>query len=160
MAGARFDLRTFILIFGAACIGAVWAGYQLGTTLPPYDEDQLPALIWTIFATPFALFWGWLLARRTERWWAAFVCFCIYFFSAFVAARYETCTIVNGSFSLVSCFTDTEQAQLLAGVAGHRIYFEAVIVIQVVAALATALQRSLKRRTIHAAPLQPTGEAA
>jgi len=158
MAGVHFDRRTFLLIVGAALIGAVWASYQRGTTSAPYDEGQLPALIWTVFATPFAMFWGWLFARRTERWWAAFVCFCIYFFSAFVAARYETCTVVNGSFNLVSCFTDTEQAQVLAGAVGHRIYFESVVVIQFIAALVTALQRSVKRRTMQPAPLHPAGE--
>jgi hypothetical protein len=46
------------LIFGAACVGAVWATYQRSTTAPPYGEAQIPALIWTVFATPFAMFWG------------------------------------------------------------------------------------------------------
>lgn len=156
---ARFDTRTFLLIFGAACIGAVWATYQRSTTAPPYGEAQIPALIWTVFATPFAMFWGWFVARREERWRAAFVCFCIYFLSIFAAARYETCVVVHGSFNLVSCFVDAEQAQALANASGHRVYFESIVAIHLIAALVTALQRSLKRRTMHDASLRPAGEA-
>jgi hypothetical protein len=156
---ARFDVRTFLLIFGAACVGAVWATYQRSTTAPPYGEAQIPALIWTVFATPFAMFWGWFVARRAERWWAAFVCFCIYFLSAFVAARYETCVVVHGSFDLISCFTDTAQALALADASGHRVYFESIVVLQLIAALVTALQRSVKRRTMSDASLRPAGEA-
>ncbi len=156
---ARFDVRTFLLIFGAACVGAVWATYQRSTTAPPYGEAQIPALIWTVFATPFAMFWGWFLARRAERWWAAFVCFCIYFLSPFVAARYETCVVVRGSFDLISCFTDTAQALALANASGHRIYFESIVVLQLIAALVTALQRSVKRRTMSDALLRQFGEA-
>ncbi|HWQ12183.1 MAG TPA: hypothetical protein VNL77_05250 [Roseiflexaceae bacterium] len=148
MALPRFDVRTFLLIFGAACAGAAWAVYNRGLTSPPYDESQIRPLIWIIFATPFAMFWGWFVARPAERWLAAFVCFCIYFFSAFVAARYETCTVVHGAFNLISCFADTERAQELAGQIGHRIYFESVTVIHLAAALATALHRALDRSTI------------
>jgi cation transport ATPase len=144
----QFDIRTFLLIFGAACVGAAWATYNRGTTSFPYDENQIRALIWVVFAAPFAMFWGWFFARPRERWLAAFVCFCIYFFAPFVAARYETCTVVYGSFNLVSCFADTEQAQQLAGAIGHRIYFESVVVIQLLAALGTALQRALSRSTM------------
>ncbi len=85
----RFDIRTFLLIFGAALVGAAWAYYNRIQVTPPYHEDEYRELVWIIFATPFALFWGWFFARRHERWWAAFVCFCIYFFSPFVAARYR-----------------------------------------------------------------------
>ena len=148
MASGRFDLRSFLLIIGAACAGAAWAIYNRSITSFPYDEAQLRALIWVVFASPFAMFWGWFFARPRERWIAAFVCFCIYFFSPFLAARYETCVVVNDAFNLVSCFADTEQAQQLAGAIGHRIYFESVVVIHVIAALCTALQRALSRSTI------------
>jgi hypothetical protein len=160
MTPARFDLRTFLLIFGAACIGAAWAVYSRSTTTFPYDESQIRALIWIVFAVPFAMFWGWFIARPRERWTAAFVCFCIYFFAPFVAARYETCTVVYGSFNLVSCFADTEQAQQLAGAIGHRIYFESVVVIHVIAALATALHRALSRSTIPDQAPHPEAEPA
>lgn len=160
MTSARFDLRTFLLIFGAACLGAAWAIYSRSTTAFPYDESQIRALIWIVFAAPFATFIGWFIARPRERWIAAFVCFCIYFFAPFVAARYETCTVVHGTFSLVSCFTDTEQAQQLAGQIGHRIYFESVVVIHLLAALATALHRALRRPTPVAPAAPPAPEPA
>ncbi|MGB9752960.1 MAG: hypothetical protein C0183_08400 [Roseiflexus castenholzii] len=155
----RFDFRTFLLIFGAACVGAVWATHQRSMTAPPYGEAQIPALIWTVFATPFAMFWGWFGARREERWLAAFVCFCIYFLSTFIAARYETCVVVHGSFNLVSCFVETEQAQALANAQGHRVYFESIVAVHLIAALVTALQRALKRRTMQDASLQTANEA-
>jgi hypothetical protein len=160
MSRARFDLRTFLLLIGAASIGAAWAIYNRSTTSFPYDEPQLRALIWTIFATPFALFWGWFVARPGERWLAAFTCFCVYFFTPFVAARYETCTVVYGSFNLVSCFVDTEQAQQQAGEIGHRIYFDSVVVIQFLAALGVALQRALARPAPANPPPQPEAEPA
>lgn len=155
MAPARFDFRTFLLIFGAACLGAAWAVYSRSTTSFPYDESQIRALIWIVFAAPFAMFLGWFVARPRERWSAAFVCFCIYFFAPFVAARFETCTVVYGSFNLVSCFADTEQAQQLAGAIGHRIYFESVVVIHLLAALVIAAHRAVRRSPAAAAAPQP-----
>ncbi len=139
----RFDMRTFGAMIAAATIGAAWASYCRSITPPPYDESELRNLIWVIFATPFALFLGWVAARRRELWLAAFVCFCIYFFAAFLAARYETCTVVHGGFSLTSCFTDTSAALDLAGASGHRIYFESAVVIHVIAAVIVAVQRAL-----------------
>jgi hypothetical protein len=144
----RFDFRTLLLIFGAALIGAAWAYYNRMQVTPPYHEDEYRELVWIIFATPFALFWGWFFARRHERWWAAFVCFCIYFFSPFVAARYESCVVVTGSFNLNSCFLATTEAQNLANTSGHVIYFNVIIVIHLIAALAVALHRAFNRSTI------------
>ncbi|HMO55764.1 MAG TPA: hypothetical protein PKA05_00350 [Roseiflexaceae bacterium] len=156
----RIDLRTFLIIFGIACAGAIWAVFQRGTTVPPYSAGQIPALVWVVFATPLALFIGWSLARPQERWLAAFVCFCIYFFSPFVAARYESCVVVNGTFNLVSCFTETQRAQELAGPMGHRIYFEAIVVIHLCAALVVALQRALTQHTIRTDEPHAVGEPA
>lgn len=146
-----FDLRTFILIFGAALLGAAWAYYNRTLTAPPYPDRQLRALIWVIFATPFATFWGWFLARRSERWWAAFVCFCVYFFSVFIAARYESCAVAQEGFSLGACFTATSQAQAAAQANGHQIYFASIIILHLLAALVIALQRALSRSTMPAA---------
>lgn len=145
MARIRIDLRTLLIMVAAIVVGAAWASYNRGLTTPPYDEAMLRPLVWVIFATPFALLLGWLIARRSEGWWAAFVCFCLYFFSPFVAQRYESCTIVSGSFNLGDCFTATDQAQQLATASGHRIYFESVVVIQVVLALLITLHRALNR---------------
>ena len=155
----RFDLRTFLLIIGAAALGAVWAIYNRNLTAPPYDPGgEFRPLVWVIFATPFATFWGWFLARRAERWWAAFVCFCIYFFSPFVAARYESCTVLQGSFSLSDCFLATAQAQEQANNSGHVIYFSAVVIVHLIAALAVALHRALNQSTIPEQQPIPEGE--
>jgi hypothetical protein len=150
----RLDLRTLIALLVATLIGAAWATYQRGLAIPPYDESELRPLVWVIFATPFALFIGWFFARRTERWWAAFVCFCLYFFSPFVAQRYESCTIVSGGFSLSDCFLATAQAQELSAAAGHVIYFQAVVVIQVAAGALIAIHRAMGR-PMAAEPAQP-----
>ncbi|MEP7188709.1 MAG: hypothetical protein ABI901_05865, partial [Roseiflexaceae bacterium] len=82
----RFDFRTFILILGAALIGAAWAIYNRGIASSLPLLGQLRAQTWVIFATPLATFWGWFFARRAERLAAAAICFCVYFFAPFVAA--------------------------------------------------------------------------
>jgi hypothetical protein len=148
----RFDVLTFALMLGAAIIGALWANYnrQLAGSLvaqKAIEEAQKP-LVWSIFAIPFALFIGWFIARRREVWWALFICFCIYFFSTFVAARYESCTVLRGSFDLGSCFTATAEAQEAARVSGHVLYFQAILVIQLGAACVVALRQALTRSTI------------
>jgi hypothetical protein len=155
----RFDLRTFALIMGAGLIGAAWAIYNRGLIDPPYDlSREARPLVWVIFATPFATFWGWFAARRAERWWAAFVCFCIYFFSPFVAARYESCTVLQGRFSLSDCFFATAQAQEAANRSGHVIYFQVVVIVNLLAVLAVALHRALSRSTILEQFPVPDGE--
>jgi hypothetical protein len=160
MAERRFDIRTLLLIVGFACAGAAWAIYNRGATSPPYSAGQIPALVWVIFATPLATFIGWCISRPRERWWAAFVCFCIYFFSPFVAARYESCVVVNGAFDIVSCFVDTQRAQEIAGPTGHRLYFEAIVVIHLLAALGVALHRARARSTISASEPRTASEPA
>src|SRR5262245_9419122 len=56
----RFDLRSLLLIAGAALLGAGWAIYNRAIAPSAPDQDaQLHALVWVIFATPFATFWGW-----------------------------------------------------------------------------------------------------
>jgi hypothetical protein len=142
---SRFDFRTFILIFGATLLGAAWAVYQRGRVPTLAFEGQLRAQTWVIFATPFAAFWGWFFARRAERLWAAAICFCIYFFAPFIAARYESCAVVWEQFGPAGCFTATSQARDLATASQHAIYFQSVVIVHVLAALALALQRSLSR---------------
>jgi len=144
----RFDLKTFILILGAALLGAAWAIYnrELVPTLG-YDA-QLRAQTWVIFATPFATFWGWFFARRGERLSAAAVCFCIYFFAPFVAARYESCAVVWAQYGPLGCFTATNEAREAAKQIGHAIYFQAIVIVHVLAAIVVALRRALSRSTI------------
>lgn len=129
----RFDTRTALIIIGLTILGAVWAYYNYGATGGRRDESVLRALVWTVFATPFASFIGWLIARPREGWLAAYVCFCIYFFTTFVAARIE------------SFFYDATAAE----VAGHPIYFSGVIIINIIAAVGAAVWRA---RTPYAPP--------
>jgi hypothetical protein len=147
---SRFDIRTFILIFGAALLGAAWAIYNRGLVPTLGLQGQLRAQTWVIFATPFATFWGWFVARRAERLWAAAICFCIYFFAPVVAARYESCVVVWSEFGPAGCFIATSQARDAAAAGAHSIYFQAIVIVHVLAALVLALQRALSRSTIPA----------
>ena len=144
-----------MLIFGAALIGAGWAIYNRDHVSYPYRDDEFRPLVWVIFATPFATFWGWFFARRLERWWAAFICFCIYFFSPFIAARYESCAVITGSFDLTSCFIATADAQQKANSSGHVIYFQVIVIVHLLTALAVALHRAFRRSTIPEQTLLP-----
>lgn len=144
----RFDLKTFLIILGASALGAAWAIYQRDLVPSLGYDDQLRAQTWVIFATPFATFWGWFFARRGERLLAAAVCFCIYFFAPFVAARYESCVVVWSQFGPQGCFTATNEAREAAKQAGHVIYFQAIVVVHLVAALVVALRAALTRSTI------------
>jgi hypothetical protein len=142
---SRFDIRSFILIFGAALLGAAWAIYNRGLVPSLPLQAQLRAQTWVIFATPFATFWGWFFARRAERLWAAAICFCIYFFAPFVAARYESCAVVWAQYGPAGCFTATGPARDLAAASQHAVYFQAIVIIHILAALGVALQRALSR---------------
>ena len=155
---SRFDIRSFILIFGAALLGAAWAIYNRGLVPSLPLQGQLRAQTWVIFATPFATFWGWFFARRAERLTAAAICFCIYFFTPFVAARYESCAVVWLQYGPAGCFTATGAARDLAGASQHAIYFQAVVILHILAALIIALQRALSRSRIPVRLPQTQGE--
>lgn len=155
---SRFDLKTFLMIFGAALAGAAWAIYNRAIVPSLSYDDQLRAQTWVIFATPFAMFWGWFFARRGERLWAAGVCFCIYFFAPFVAARYESCAVVWAQYGPLGCFSATNEARDAAKQAGHAVYFQAIVIIHLLAALVVALRRALTRSTIPAHVPQIEGE--
>jgi cytochrome bd-type quinol oxidase subunit 2 len=139
-----FDGRTFGLMLGAAVLGAVWAYYNLAATGGDRGEDQLQRLVWAIFGSPFALFIGWVVARRAEVWLAAFASFCVYFFTVFVAARFE------------SLLMTADQAKD----SGHMLYFQAAIVLHVLAALALAVWRARQPAPAPAEPRQPALEGA
>jgi cytochrome bd-type quinol oxidase subunit 2 len=139
-----FDWRTFGLMLGAAVLGALWAYYNLAATGGDRGEDQLQRLVWAIFGSPFALFIGWVVARRAEVWLAAFASFCVYFFTVFVAARFE------------SLLMTADQAKD----SGHVLYFQAAIVLHVLAALALAVWRARQPAPAPAEPRQPALEGA
>jgi ABC-type Fe3+-siderophore transport system permease subunit len=121
-----FDWRTFGIMVGAALVGVAWAAYNYSSTGGQRGEEQLQPLVWTMFATPFALFIGWTIARRFEVWLAAFACFCLYFFTFFVAKRIETLVMTQ------------EEAKDL----GYPVYFISAMVLHAVAAVALAVWRA------------------
>lgn len=130
-----FDLRTALLIGGAAVLGAAWAFFNIYQAGGTGFSRSLTPLIWAVFATPFFAFWGWLLARRSEGWRAAIVCFCIYFFGIFLGARIEG--LIAGA-----------QA---AAANGHALYFQLTPMIQLIACVVVALQRAGSRGTMETA---------
>lgn len=145
-----FDLKTFSCIFGAGLIGALLARYNYGKVnfndYQHYTSGDFNILfIWMVFVTPFMTFWGWLFARRSEGWIASFVCFCIYFFSSFVAARYEYCTIPAHIFNLTNCFSTDIDVDRIARDSAHILYFQAIVPIHLCAVFVVAIQRSLNR---------------
>ncbi|MCG8350165.1 MAG: hypothetical protein MI924_20560 [Chloroflexales bacterium] len=123
----RFHWRTFAFMFGALVLGAAWAAYNYYSTGGIRNDTVLRPLVWTIFAIPFGLFLGWLLARRSEWGQATFICFCLYFFSIFIAARIE------------SLLVTTEQATAM----GHALYFQTVMILQIIVGAGLAGWRAL-----------------
>jgi len=109
----HLDLRTTGIMLGALLVGVAWAFFNYTSTGGERGEDQLRPLVWTIFSTPFVLFIGWVMAQRAEVWLAAFSCFCLYFFTPFVAARIES--LVYDEF--------------YAAQSGHHLYFTLVMVL-------------------------------
>ncbi len=123
----QIDYRTAGIMLGAALLGAIWAIFNLVSTGGSRSEEELRELVWAIFATPFALFIGWTVARRFEIWRAAGICFCLYFFTPFVAARFQ---------SLV--WTEAQ-----AGANGNSLYFWTAIGLHLIAAVGLATWRAL-----------------
>lgn len=121
----RFDWRTINILLIAALIGAAWAAYSFASTGGARGEDQLRPLVWTIFAVPFALFLGWVVARRSEVGLAAFVCFCVYFYTPFVAARIESLVLTPAE----------------AAATKHALYFQAAMVLHIISAVIIAVWR-------------------
>ncbi|NTU84399.1 MAG: hypothetical protein HGA45_34390, partial [Chloroflexales bacterium] len=91
------------------------------------EHQQQRAYVWVVFAAPCALFLGWLAARRRELGLAAFCCFCLYFFTFFVAQRIETLVVSPEA----------------AAASGHALYFSLAIAIHAVAGAGLAVWRAL-----------------
>ncbi len=134
MTSRNFDLRAFVIIAGAAILGACWAGYNLWLAGDVRDEIVARELVWAVFATPFATFIGWVIARPSEGWRAACVTFCVYFFTIFVAARIERLAL----------------GEELANATKHVLYFRLTLGLDLVACLVVALQRARAGGTMHA----------
>jgi hypothetical protein len=129
----RFGWRDFLIIASAALAGAAWAGYNLWVAGDRRDEANIHALIWTVFATPFATFGGWAIARPRERWSAAAVCFTIYVFAIFAAARVERLLLGEAN----------------AAATGHALYFRLCLGLDLLGCLGVALHRALHVGTMH-----------
>lgn len=129
----RIDIRSFAMMLVAIAIGVAWAWYNYSSTGGARGESQLRPLVWTIFSTPFFFFIGWVIARWSELWRAAFTCFCLYFFTPFVAARIE------------SLFMDTKEAAH----SGHHLYFTMVMVLHAIVAVGLAIWRALQPYDTH-----------
>jgi hypothetical protein len=140
----RIDTRTLLIMLGALALGVAWAAYNLASTGGARNDDTVRPLVWTVFAAPFALFLGWLVARRRELGLAAFCCFCLYFFTFFVAQRIETLLV-------------TPEA---ATANGHGLYFNTVIVIHAVVGAGLAVWRALAPAPAVAAPEPPAPQPA
>ncbi|NJM05920.1 hypothetical protein HC891_06545 [Candidatus Gracilibacteria bacterium] len=124
----KLDTRTLVIMLTTALIGLAWGSYNFISTGGARTDETLRPLIWTVFATPFALLLGWLVARRSEWQLAAFCCFCLYFLTFFVAARIE------------ALFYTVEQSKAN----GHEFYFVTSLVIHGVAALGLSLWRATR----------------
>lgn len=138
----KLDTRSLLIMLGALAVGLAWAAFNLASTGGVRDDSTVRPLVWTVFAAPFALFIGWLAARRRELGLAAFCCFCLYFFTFFVAQRIET------------LFVSAEQA----AANGHSLYFTMVLVIHAIAGAALAVWRALAPAPAPDAPEAPAAE--
>lgn len=118
--------RDLWILLGAGLLGVAWGAWNLVATNGARGEAQIRPLVWVVFAAPFALWLGWLVARWYERGLASLVSACLYFFTFFVAARIETLIIP----------TDAMRHN------NHTIYFTAVLVIHSLAIIGIAVWRA------------------
>ncbi len=125
----RIDTKTLGLMLAALAVGLAWAAYNLVLAGPVRGEETVRPLVWAVFAAPAALFVGWLVARRSELGLAAACCFCLYFFTFFVAQRVELLVL------------SPEQVAASA----HAFYFWAVLALHAMVGAGLAIWRSLGR---------------
>lgn len=137
----RLDTRTLLIMLAALAVGVAWAAFNLASAGGARNDETVRPLVWAVFAAPFALFLGWLAARRRELGLAAFCCFCLYFFTFFVAQRIETLMVSAEA----------------AAANGHALYFNVVIGIHAVVGAGLAVWRALAPAP--AAPLAADGAA-
>ncbi|EFO80179.1 hypothetical protein OSCT_1981 [Oscillochloris trichoides DG-6] len=124
----RIDYKTLAAMILALVLGLAWATYNLNLAGAVRSDATVRPLIWAVFAGPFALFVGWLIARRHELALAAACCFGLYFFSFFVAQRIETLLV--------------DPQQITAS--GHAFYFQTMLVLHALVGVALTTWRALR----------------
>jgi hypothetical protein len=124
----RIDWRTLGIMLAAGAVGVLWAIYNYSDVGLARGVEYLRPLVWVIFATPFALFLGWVVARPREIWLAAFSAFCFYFFTPFVGARIESLLLTTEQMSATN----------------HDTYFHAVIWLHALGVVGFTLWRALR----------------
>ncbi len=124
----RIDYKTVAAMLLALVVGLAWATYNLNLAGDVRSATTVRPLVWAVFAGPFALFVGWLIARRHELSLAAACCFGVYFFSFFVAQRIET-LLVDPQQSIAS---------------GHTFYFQTMLVLHALVGVALITWRALR----------------
>ncbi|RRR76140.1 MAG: hypothetical protein EI684_03500 [Candidatus Viridilinea halotolerans] len=123
---SKLDLRTGVIMLSALVLGLMWAGYNLQLAGGARNDTTLRPLIWVVFGCPFALALGWVLARRHEAALAAFCCFCLYFFTFFVAQRGESLWLSSSE----------------AAASGHQLHFQLVLALHAVGGLGLIFWRT------------------
>lgn len=123
----QIDQRSLLLMLGALGLGLAWAAFNLSQAGPVRNDSTVRPLVWTVFASPAALWIGWLSARRHELALASFCCFCLYFFTFFVAQRIESLLLSPAE----------------ANANGHALYFTLVLTIHAIGGAALSLWRAL-----------------
>lgn len=134
----RLDTRALGAILGATLVGALTGYLSMLSTGGVRDDSVVRQLVWTIFAVPFLVFLAWALTRRHELGLAAFTCFCLYFFTPFVAARIET-VVAPGATVANS---------------GHVVYFTTAVILHSLAGVAIAIWRARAGRPTPTSPAQ------
>lgn len=126
----RLDIKTLGIMALGLALGAIWAAYNLAGAGAVRNDSTVRPLVWAVFATPAALFIGWLFARRREVGLAAACSFSLYFFSFFIAQRIESLVV------------SPEQA----ATNGHQLYFVLMIVLHIAVGAGLTLWRAFARQ--------------
>ncbi|MFV9505915.1 MAG: hypothetical protein AB4911_15290 [Oscillochloridaceae bacterium umkhey_bin13] len=133
---SKLDYRTLLIMLGALSLGLVWAAFNLNQAGPVRNDSTVRNLVWTVFAAPASLWLGWLVARRHELALASFSCFCLYFFTFFVAQRIESLLLSPAE----------------ASASGHALYFNLVLTCHLLGGAGLSFWRAWPSRGTTAIP--------
>jgi hypothetical protein len=68
--------------------------------------------------------------------------------------------VIWAQYGPAGCFTATAEARQIANETKHALYFQAIVIVHIIAALALALQRALSRSTISIRSPHPATETS